>query len=337
MYYNSGVDRKLIEILRILSEHNKPVGARLIAKKLEERGYKLDERTVRYHLRILDERGLTRNLGYDGRIITDKGLEEIKNALVTERIGFIITKIESLIFKMNFDVEKGRGKIVANLATIDKEHFKKALQVMKKVILAGYAVSPYIKVFDEGETFENYVVPKGKVMVATMCSITLDGILHHAGIPVSPRFGGVIQVLNGKPIRFTDLISYSGSTLDPLEVFSAKGLSSVLNVVETGNGYILANFREIPMDALTKAKERLQKAEEIGIKGTIMIGEPNTPVLGVPVRIDKAGIALMGGINPLTAVSEAKIPIETRAIECLIDFEEMVNISRVGNFTKASF
>jgi len=332
MMQYSDVDRKLIEILRILSEYNKPVGARIIAKKLEERGFKLDERTVRYHLKILDEKGLTENLGYDGRIITKKGLEEIKNAFVADRVGFVITKIESLIFNMDFDLKKGKGKIVANLAVLDKKYFRKAFQIMKKVIQAGYAVSPHIKIFDENELYQNYVVPKGKIMVATMCSITLDGILHHAGIPVTPRFGGVVQVLKKKPVRFTELIAYSGSTLDPLEVFSVKGLSSVLDVVKTGNGYILANFREIPMDALEKTKEKFEEAERLGIKGVLMVGEPNIPVLGVPVRINKIGIALMGGINPLTAINEAKIPIETKAIECLINFEEMENINKIKNF-----
>ena len=323
------IDRKLIEMLRILSEQNEPVGARFIAKKLSERGYRLDERTIRYHLRILDERGLTKNLGYEGRIITDKGLEEVKNALVTERVGFIITKIEALIFKMDFNVDKAKGQVVVNLATLKKDNFKKAFQIMKRVILAGYAVSPFIKVFDEGEAFKSYTVPEGKVMVATICSITLDGILHRAGIPVSPKFGGVIQVLKGKPYRFTDIISYAGSTLDPLDLFATKGLSSVLKVVESGKGHILANFREIPMDAAEIAKEKLEVATEIGINGVIEVGEPNSPVLAAPVGIDRVGIALMGGTNPLAAVSETKISIETRAIESLIDFGELTHVNDV--------
>ncbi|RLI15295.1 MAG: hypothetical protein DRO43_01560 [Candidatus Hecatellales archaeon] len=57
MYNRNEVNRKLIEILRILSEQTEPVGARFIARKLRDRGYPLDERTVRYHLRLLDERG----------------------------------------------------------------------------------------------------------------------------------------------------------------------------------------------------------------------------------------------------------------------------------------
>lgn len=326
--YNE-VNRKLIEILRILSEQNHPVGARFIARKLSDRGYRLDERTVRYHLRFLDERGLTRNLGYDGRIITEKGLEELRNALVTDRIGFIITKIESLIFKADFDVNKGRGNVIVNLAVLSRKHFDKALKIMRKVVKAGYAVSPLVKILNEGEAFGRHIVPKGKVTILTLCSITLDAILHRAGIPISPMFGGIVQILDWKPVRFTELISYSGSTLDPLEIFSAKGLSSILRAVETGNGYVLANLREIPMDAVDKAREELEKAEKSSIGGVLEIGSPNTPVLNVPVRINHVGIAILGGINPLTAVSEVGIPIEVKAIEGSINIKELVDINEL--------
>ena len=329
MYHRNGIDRKLVEILRILSEHNMPVGARLIARKLSDRGYRLDERTVRYHLKFLDERGLTKNLGYDGRVITEKGLEELRNAFVTDRIGFIITKIESLIFKASFDVKRRKGTVIVNLATLNKRHFNQALKIMKKVVSAGYAVSPLIKVFDEGETFESQRVPKGKVMIITLCSMTLDAVLHHAGIPISLMFGGTIQILEKKPLRFTELISYSGSTLDPLEIFSAKGLSSVLKAVETGNGYALANLREIPMDAVDRAREELRKAEEFGIGGIIEVGRPNSPVLGVPVRINHVGIAIFGGTNPLTALSEAGISVEVKAIGSLLNINEMIDINKL--------
>jgi repressor of nif and glnA expression len=324
------VDRKLIEILKILSEYSEPVGARVIARKLAERGYNLDERTVRYYLRILDERGLTRNLGYAGRVITEKGLEEIRHAFVKDRIGFVLAKIESLIFRMNFDLERRKGKVVVNTAIIDENYFSKALNIIRKVILAGYSVGPYVKVAKGGEFIGNYMIPEGKVLIATICSITLDGILHHAGIPVSPMFGGVVQFLDGKPVRFTDLVSYAGSTLDPLELFSAKGLSSVTEVVKSGRGYILANIREIPMDALQAAKKILQKAEESGISGVLAIGQPNMPILGVPVSMNRAGIAFIGGMNPLVAVNEARIPIEAKAIECLIEFEEMKHVNEIG-------
>ncbi len=46
---DSQVQRKLIEILRILFENKDPIGARLIADRMNERGYPIGERGVRYH------------------------------------------------------------------------------------------------------------------------------------------------------------------------------------------------------------------------------------------------------------------------------------------------
>ena len=62
--------RKLIEILRILSESTEEMGARKIAEEMNRRGYNLGERAVRYHLRMLDERGFTKKHGYLGRVLT---------------------------------------------------------------------------------------------------------------------------------------------------------------------------------------------------------------------------------------------------------------------------
>lgn len=56
------VERKVISILKILSESPRPLGARLIAGQLKEHGVELGERAVRYHLKLMDERGLTRPL-----------------------------------------------------------------------------------------------------------------------------------------------------------------------------------------------------------------------------------------------------------------------------------
>ena len=81
------VQRKIIEILRILKKHSSPVGARTVAKELTGIGYLLNERTVRYHLKLMDENGLTMNHGYSGRTLTEKGLEELNNALVSDQIA----------------------------------------------------------------------------------------------------------------------------------------------------------------------------------------------------------------------------------------------------------
>lgn len=40
-------DKKMMEILRILSEHEEILGAKAIAKELKKKGYNLGERAVR--------------------------------------------------------------------------------------------------------------------------------------------------------------------------------------------------------------------------------------------------------------------------------------------------
>ena len=55
---------------------------KIISEELNKRGYSLGERAVRYHMHILDEKGFTEKMGYKGRKITDKGIEELKKGLI---------------------------------------------------------------------------------------------------------------------------------------------------------------------------------------------------------------------------------------------------------------
>jgi len=72
------VERKVITILNILNESQEPAGGRVIAHRLKDYGIELSERAVRYHLRLMDERGLTQLAGRDGRLLTEKGEEELR-------------------------------------------------------------------------------------------------------------------------------------------------------------------------------------------------------------------------------------------------------------------
>ena len=69
------VERKAFSILKILSDSQEALGARVIANRLKDYGVELGERAVRYHLKLMDERGLTLILGRrDGRVLTEKGM-----------------------------------------------------------------------------------------------------------------------------------------------------------------------------------------------------------------------------------------------------------------------
>lgn len=320
---DSQVQRKLIEILRILYENNEPIGARLIADRINERGYAIGERGVRYHLRILDERGLTKRQGYDGRIITERGINELNNALVGDRVGFIINRIEKLIYDTTFDLKAMQGDVIINTSVIDKDDFDKTMEILRHVVYNGYSISPYIKLIEEGTITSDIKIPEGKIGIATMCSITVDGILMKNGIPVNTKYGGILDVKDRKPMQFDDIIVYSGTTIDPMRIFISKKMTRVLDAVETGSGRLLANLREIPASSVLEASKVLELVTDAGIASIAEIGKPGKSVLNAPVDAGKVGVVVYAGVNAVAAVEETGIKVETHPISSIMDFKEL--------------
>ncbi len=320
---DSQVQRKLIEILRILFENKEPIGARLIADRMNERGYAIGERGVRYHLRILDERGLTKRQGYDGRVITEQGINELNSALVGDRVGFIINRIEKLIYDTTFDVKTGQGTVIINTSIIDKNDVDKTMEILQHVIYNGYSISPYIKLIDEGTVTSDIEIPDGKLGLATMCSITVDGILLNNGIPCTPKYGGILEIKNRKPVYFEELIEYNGTSIDPMRIFMSKKMTGVLPAVDTGSGRLLANMREIPMTAVSEAEKILGTVMDTRIGGIVEIGEPGRSVLNAPVDAGKVGVVVYAGTNAMAAVEESGINVTTYPISTVIDFKEL--------------
>ena len=318
------IERKLIEIMRVIHESDKPIGARAIADELNNRGYDIGERAVRYHLRILDERGFTRKHGYAGRTLTELGESEMSDALIGDRFGFVISRIEEMAFRTTYNPETNDGVVVVNVSYFDKDDLETVIDVLSYTAHSGYMISPRVRIFEEGE--ELIPLPPGKVGVATVCSVTFDGLLLKAGIPVEPAYGGILQIENRKPARFLDLISYSGTSIDPIQIFMSRKPTSVLEVLEKGEGKILANMRQINSSAYDRAGEVIKIAEKAGLGGCFPSGEIDETLFGAPVETGKFGIAIVGGINGICALEETGIKIETNPVSTVIEYRTMSEI-----------
>lgn len=329
-YDSHQVERKVVSILKILSESPQPLGARLISRQLKEQGIELGERAVRYHLKLMDERGLTRPMErWDGRQITQLGIEELNNALVADKIGFVLERIELLAFRTSFDIERGTGLVPLNISFFPKQKFAEALQAMKAAFKAGLCVSDLVAVASEGERLGEVIVPRGKVGFATVCSIIINGSLLKAGISVDSRFGGVLQIRNNQPLRFVNLIYYSGSTLDPSEVFIRAKMTDVQGVVRKGVGKVLANFREIPAQCHPLVEKVTNQLKEVGLGGLIMMGNPSEAVCGIPVGLNRVGMILLGGLTPVAAAEEAGIEAENRAMSTLLEYQSLIKFQEL--------
>jgi HTH-type transcriptional regulator, global nitrogen regulator NrpRI len=318
------VERKTIAILRILSQSNEPIGARVISQNLKGQGIELSERAVRYHLKLMDERGFTESAGRDGRLITRLGLEELESALVSDKVGFVASKIELLAYQTDFDLHKRQGKIPVNISFFPERQFKKAIEVMKGVFQAGICASDLVAVARQGEKLGGIIIPQGKIGLATVCSIIVNGALLKAGVPMDSKFGGILQIKNHEPLRFVELIQYSGSSLDPSEIYITSKMTSVGRVARRGEGRILANFREIPAICQPLAEKVVAGLKAANLGGVLMIGEVSKPVCGVPVDINKIGMILTGGLNPVAAAVESGIEVENRAMTAIMEYKDLI-------------
>jgi repressor of nif and glnA expression len=318
------VERKVFAILRVLSDSQEALGARIIARRLKDLGVELGERAVRYHLKLMDERGLTRLVGRDGRLITEAGVEELGSALVRDKVGFTISKIELLAFRTDFDLERHTGLIPVNVSFFNRKNFRKALSAMAPAFEAGLCVSDLVAVAHEGETIGGLIVPQGKVALATVCSIVVNGSLLKAGVPMDSKFGGILQIRDHKPRRFVELIHYAGSSLDPSEVFIMAKMTSVAEVTRVGDGKLLANFREIPALCRPIAEEVVAKLNEAGLNGVLVMGNTSEPVCEIPVELNRIGMILLGGLNPVAAAEEVGIEAENRAMSTIIEYQSLI-------------
>ena len=194
------VERKITAILQILRDSRVPMGSRNISRLLEEQGIYLGERAVRYHLKIMDGRGMTRSAGHkDGRTITGPGLEELRNSLVTDKIGFVGAKIERLAYQTNVGLRSGTGMVPIDVSFFARNDYPRALKIMMPVFESGFCSSKMVAVVTEGNKLADMVVPPGQIGFATVCNVAVNGCLLKSGIPAHARFGGLLQIKGGTP------------------------------------------------------------------------------------------------------------------------------------------
>ncbi len=318
------------EILKILKKSAKPVGSTFITEELAVAGIDTNERTVRFHLRRMDEEGLTRKVSRrTGRVISEKGATHLEGVNIMGRLGFIVSKIDGLSYNMDFDFSKGEGMVVMNYSIIPSEFLLRALDEIEIAFGAGLGMGRLALIKGAGERIGNTVVPEDKVGIGTICSVTLNGVLLKQGIPVLSRFGCLLRLEKGQPVCFTEMVDYLGTTVDPLEVFLKAGMTSVGEAARGRSGVIGASFREIPIVAGGGLDGIHKRLERLGLGGIISVGKPNQPLLNMPVNEGMIGIAVVGGLNPIAAVYEMGIPTESAALHSLASYSELENFEKL--------
>lgn len=327
---NPDVERKEVAILKILKDSPEPIGATLIAHRLKDYGIDLTERTVRYYLKIMDERGLTHLVGRrQGRLITESGIDELDSSLVENRVGSAMTNIEILICQASLELDKFSGEVPVNISLFPVEKVAQGLQLMRSFCNTPLCSSNLVFIANKGEKIGDFVIPEGKVGFITLSDVTISAVLFKAGIPLDFRFAGVLQIRNNICHRFIDLIEYTGSSLNPYEVFISCKMTHIKGISRDGNGKILASFCELPAFTYPKVEAITKKLEKMGVKIVAKLGRINEPLCEIPVSTGKFGMILSDGINMVAAAVEGGIEIENHAGCDLFEFTKMRSLSDI--------
>jgi repressor of nif and glnA expression len=290
-------EHKYIEILRILKDHQEPMGAKRLSEILAERGYVMTDRAVQYYLRYLDTRGFTQKIGNQGRILTETGIAETDSALVEDRIGFVISKLERLAYRSTFDPDTATGDVAYNLSIVPDEILEGVVQTFDKVREAGYSFFHSYSIIDRDPR-----IPSGHSGIITICSITMDGVFQHNGIPVTMAYGGTIRIADKIPVEFVDLIGYQGSTVDPLQLFINSGLTSIGSCIDNGNGVLLANIRQIPGSSWERASDLITRMQNSGFRFPLMMGKGQ--IYNLMTDPSRISLVSCSGMNSIGYASE---------------------------------
>jgi len=323
-------EKKKLAILETLNRSSGSLSSASITELLTAQDVDISERTVRLYLQELDQEGLTENRGRRGRVITDKGKREAGTSRVLERIGLLSGKIDAMAYRMDFDPALRRGSVVVNVSTIPlKEFTAERRELIEKVFSKGYSMGQLLALFEPGESYEGFEVPEGHVGIGTVCSITLNGVLLRRGIPTFSRFGGLLELRDGSPTRFVDIIHYDGTSIDPLVVFIRSGMADYCGAVTTGNGRIGASFREFPADSIDAVHSISDQLETLGLGSLLCLGNPGQNLYGVPVGPQRVGAIIIGGLNPMSIFEETGLRIESSALSSLVDFNHLFHYSEL--------
>ncbi|WP_202318572.1 NrpR regulatory domain-containing protein [Archaeoglobus neptunius] len=309
------------EILSILEESG-ALSSIEIEKELELRGVSIRARTVRYHLKKLEEKGLVRRNSGGKAELTEKGLKELKRKSAFERLGEFSERIEFNVYFCDFDVYSLSGLVPTNVAFIDKNDFDMVLSTIREICDGfPFLIAKKVVITDEMEEIGGIRVPKGKFALGAISNTLLDVILRGAGISTYPEYAALLSVEDMNPRGITELISYVGTTLSPGQLLLKAGLTSVHSVIEKGRGEIIVAIRSFSRYAIDIARRELELAESKGIGGVIKLLHPADRRFGLPAG-RRARMIVSAGLNFLAPIHEKGVSMDIKVNELFVDFKE---------------
>jgi repressor of nif and glnA expression len=96
-------------------------------------------------------------------------------------------------------------------------------------------------------------------------------------------------------------------------------------LLKKARGKILANFREIPAICKPIAETVIARLNEIGLGGSILMGNTSETICEIHMELNKVGMILYRSLNPAPAAKETGIKAESHAMSTVMDCKGLIN------------
>ncbi|MCX6687274.1 MAG: NrpR regulatory domain-containing protein, partial [Methanoregula sp.] len=136
---------------------------------------------------------------------------------MTAPLKFVNHSIDDFAMKVTYRPKDNEGSLVYNLSFVRNEDLEFAIGTLKDAAMTRIMASGLVRFLSSGEKLDSFVVPKGQTGICTVCSITFDGLLIRHGVPINLIGGGLVEIENRTPVRFTNMVLYEYTTIDPLQ------------------------------------------------------------------------------------------------------------------------
>ena len=253
--------------------------------------------------------------------------------MTAKTLSFVDHRIEELAIRVTYDPISHSGLVIANVSYVPDDNLDQALSTFQMTCDAQVTPSRLVRVvsphdfhkpmlYAPDHTPLPYDIPENHTAILTLCSVTVVGLLVRNKILVRPIGGGVVEILDDVPRRFTHMIRYDATTIDPLLVLISQETTSIHEIMETGSGNLLASVHACHMNAETEVGRILDLIPRSWYTGILDFGLPNMPILGMPIDSRYFGIATLGGTNWIAALAEKNIRISSVAMKGLVEISE---------------
>jgi len=202
-------DNLAYEALRILGDRKEPLGSGVLAQLLDAGGVEVSEATVGRLLSDMDRQGLTAKVGFQGRVITDRGRQELDRI---ERSRHRITYGSRFLDTLEpqrkddlIDILVARRAIERELARLAAIHATDAeIGLMEAIIREQEEFSARnIMTAEHDVKFHRLIAlaARNKVLAAAMDLIRQDGQLSPTLEHIRTHVGGKLAIGHSRILR----------------------------------------------------------------------------------------------------------------------------------------